>query len=168
MSVSIFSLIIAAPTGFFIASLRGQSKALNSQELLDSVSYNMEYMSRSLRMAKKQTILMPQCLSSTGLNYEKTAMGIKFLNYKSQCQEFFLEQGRIKESKNGTEGYLTPESLQVVSFSIGPSDSWDQDDHLQSRVTLFLELQGKDQRPETKAAIKIQTTISQRNIDVTY
>lgn len=190
VAVSIFTIVIAAPTGFLVGSLKGQQKALASQKLLDNTSYALEYISRSLRMAKKDTI--GSCISpldSTNYrNYEKTdfrelngigysGSGIKFKNYQEVCQEFFLDEteghetkDQLMESKNGTAPVaLTSDELEVVSFKIGPDDGWDQNDNNQPRVTLFLEIKGgKGQRPELRPLIKIQTTISQRNLDVPY
>lgn len=190
VAVSIFTIVIAAPTGFLVGSLKGQQKALASQKLLDNTSYTLEYISRALRMAKKDTI--GSCISpldSTNYrNYEKTdfrelngigysGSGIKFKNYQEVCQEFFLDEtgghetkDQLMESKNGTAPVaLTSDELEVVSFKIGPDDGWDQNDNDQPRVTLFLEIKGgKGQRPELRPLIKIQTTISQRNLDVPY
>jgi prepilin-type N-terminal cleavage/methylation domain-containing protein len=192
VAVAIFTIVIAAPTGFFTLSLKAQLKSLASQKLLDNTSYTLEYISRSLRMAKKDTI--GNCVSpldSTNYrNYEKTASrtlagieylgpGIKFLNYKTppECQEFFLDEteehetkGQLMESKNGAAPVvLTSKDLEIISFKIGPDDSWDQDDTDQPRVTLFLDIKGgKGQMAEIRPEIKIQTTISQRNLDVQY
>ena len=190
VAVGIFTIIIAAPTGFFVGSLKGQLKALASQKLLDNTSYALEYISRSLRMAKKDTI--GNCISPLDSinyrNYEKTdfrelngigysGLGIKFKNYQEVCQEFFLDEteghetkGQLMESKNGTAPVaLTSDELEVVSFKIGPAESWDQNDNDQPRVTLFLEIKGgKGQMEELQPLIKIQTTISQRDLDVPY
>jgi len=190
VAVGIFTILIAAPTGFFVGSLRGQLKALASQKLLDNTSYALEYISRSLRMAKKDTIgscVLP--LDSTNYrNYEKTDFrelngidysgpGIKFRNYQEACQEFFLDEteesetkGQIVESKNGSVPVaLTSKDLEIISFKIGPAESWDQDDTDQPRVTLFLKIKGaRGQKPELQPEIKIQTVISQRDLDVPY
>jgi len=169
VAVGIFIIIIAAPTGFLVGSLKGQQKALASQKLLDNTSYTLEYMSRALRMAKKE-LSAPACLSQNGLNYETTRSetGLKFINYKEECQEFFLEQKRLKESKDGIENYLTSEDLEITSLKFKLSGE-SQTDNDQPRVTLFLEIKGgKGQRPELRPLIKIQTTISQRNLDVQY
>ena len=55
VAVSIFTVIISIPTGFLVGSLRAQLKILASQKLLDQTSYLMEYMSRAIRMAQKDT-----------------------------------------------------------------------------------------------------------------
>jgi hypothetical protein len=115
-------------------------------------------------MVKKD--LTGKCLDSAGLNYQITqnGLGIRFLNYKDQCQEFYLDQTtlRLKE-KNETEDYLTPDDLEVLNFNlnlVGES----QKDNLQPQVTLFLKIQSPSLQPRPE--IKIQTTLSQRNLDV--
>ena len=178
VAVGIFTVVIAAPTGFLVGSLKGQQKALSSQELTDNISYTLEYMSRALRMAKKDKL--GNCLSVAKNNYETDPVSkdrVRFINYRNKCQEFFLDSNRLKarESLDNTAAhfqssvFLTSDDLEVVSFKIGPTDSWDQADNEQPRVTLFLEVKGaRGSRPELQPEIKIQTTISQRNLDVTY
>ncbi len=188
VAVGIFTIIIAAPTGFFVGSLKGQLKTLASQKLLDNTSYALEYISRSLRMAKKElncsdinTPTTCSCLKSNGygFNYENPEgdlSAIRFINYKDECQEFFLDESdhRLKESKNGaTPIALTAEDLEITSLA-GPGLKFklsgeSQTDNDQPRVTLFLKIKGaKGQKPELQPEIKIQTTISQRNLDVPY
>lgn len=169
----IFSLIIGAISGVFISSLRSQKSALSSQRLLDQTSYALEYMSRALRMSSKQTADIPACLSQSGLNYEIThsGSGLKFINHleNDDCQEFFLENKQLKQKKNNlTETVeLTSSNLEITSLNFllqGES----QDDDIQPRVTIFLAVKGKGQKLEEQPAIKIQTTISQRNLDINY
>ena len=183
VAVGIFTIVIAAPTGFFVSALKGQQKALASQEVLDETSYALEYVSRSLRMAKKELDCASKSDPTTcaclkiggyGVNYELTheGKGIKFTNYQNQCQEFFLDinDNRFKEVKDGGEAIpLTSDDLEVVVFKIGPQDSWGQNDNKQPKITLFLEVKGVESaRPELQPKIQIQTTVSQRNLDVTY
>ncbi|MBU3935022.1 prepilin-type N-terminal cleavage/methylation domain-containing protein, partial [Patescibacteria group bacterium] len=168
VSVSIFAILVTTFTGFFIGAIQGQQKALASQELINNVSYTLEYMSRAVRMAKKELSDPPDCLSSRGLNYEKTkdGKGLKFINYDGICQEFFWDvaDNRLKESKSGGIAIpLTPINTEVVSFKLGPSDSWGQDQGTQPKVTIFLEIKGRGLRMELQPLISIQTTISQRN-----
>ena len=180
VAVGIFTILIAAPTGFFVGSLRGQLKTLASQKLLDNTSYTLEYISRALRMAKKELncsdITNPatcSCLKTQGYgyNYENPngdVSAIRFINYKEECQEFFLEGNRLKESKAGLENYLTSEELELISLKFNLFGE-SQDDTDQPRLTLSLDIKGaKGQMPELRPEIKIQTTISQRNLDVPY
>jgi len=176
VAVMIFSLIIGVISGVFISGLRGQKMTLSSQKLLDQISYALEYMSRALRMANKQTADIPACLFQEGLNYEIThsGSGLKFINHleEDDCQEFFLEDSQLKYRKKiGQAGEetldLTSSNLQITSLIFSISGEG-QDDDLQPRVTIFLNMKGKGQKPEEQPEMKIQTTISQRNLDVKY
>jgi len=168
VAVGIFFVLIAAPSSFFVSSIRGQQKVLASQELIDSVSYNLDYISRALRMAKTDT--EGSCIDSNA-NYKLTrgGSGIKFRNYLSVCQEIFLETGQLYESKSGEEAVaLTSDDLEVVLFEIN-SYGWTKVDGKQPKVTIFLYVKGRrGQKPELQPEIKVQTTISQRNLDVIY
>ena len=175
VSIAIFSLLIAGPTGFFISSIKGQKKALSSQELIDNASYFLEYFSRAVRMAQKAKDT--GCLSFSNLNYELIAgPGIKFVNYKGECQEIFLfldEQTktyRIKEIRKALdgipkEGFLTASNLEVSSFQVKLSGET-QGDNLQPKVTVLLKMKGTSQSEEMNPEISIQTTLSQRNLDI--
>lgn len=173
-AVTILFTVIASLVAFFTGAVRVQREILSSQELVDNISYSLEYMSRALRMAVKDDVGGKNCLDGNKVNYELTTrdgvvVGIKFRNYKNYCQEFFLEGGQLKEWKD-VDGVistndLTSENIEVSDFIIGSSDSWDQDDDLQPKVTLFIEARGV---LSERSVIKIQTTISQRNLDVRY
>jgi len=166
------SLVIAAIVVIFTASIRGQIRNLASQELSDQTSYVVEYISRALRMAKKDSDGL--CTGDASLNYIKTHSnnGIKFLNYRDECQEFYWATTTdtsklVEEVGGGSAVDLTSDELEVVSFKIGPNDSWDDGDSLQPRVTMFFDIKSKasgikaSQQPE----IIIQATVSQRNLD---
>lgn len=170
VGVAIFMLILTPAVSFFVSSLKAQQKVLFSQKLLDNISYSLEYMSRTLRMAKKDT--SGNCITKN-MNYElsRGGRGIKFLNYNDICQEFYwdtaLNPRRLNEVKNGLTLPLTASDADVVSFKIGPTESWDQNDDEQPKVTIYLEVKGvKSPKPELQPDIKIQTTISQRNLDI--
>ncbi len=170
IAIFIFSIVFGAASGLFVSAIKNQSRTLANQQLLDQTSYTIEYIGRAIRMAKKD--IEGSCISAK-LNYATTTSGeggIKFKNYLDQCQEFFRDCGggvcKLRENKNGTVSDLTSPNLYVESFNVGHSDSWGQDDNLQPRVTLFSEIRkaGAGNQPK----IKIQTTISQRQLDIQY
>lgn len=169
--VIVFTLLIGTGLGLFVSSLKAQRQSLATHEVLNQTSYLIEYMSRALRMAKKD--ISGNCLTTAGAksNYETGTNRIRFLNYDDKCQEFFLEGGQIKEQKStddtelnfGLALPLTSSGLQIVSFNIKLSGQQQPPvDLLQPRLTIFFAIQGREQ-----SEIKIQTTISQRNPDTT-
>jgi prepilin-type N-terminal cleavage/methylation domain-containing protein len=161
--ISIFTIFISSVSGIFIFSLKTQRRVLAERELIDQTSYVLEYMGRALRMAKKDDEEEKKCLSEKR-NYEVTPdhQSIKFRNYKDECQRFYLEDGQLKEERDGKIFSLTSEDLRITKiefYLIGDEPN----DNLQPRVTISLKIMKKD-HPETE--FTIQTTVSQRNLDV--
>lgn len=165
-AVAIFSIFAAISTGFFVLSLKTQRKILALREIIDSSSYALEYMGRFLRMAKKDDLGGVDCLAGEKVNYETNLSGqeIKFRNYKDECQRFYLENNQIKEERGESVFPITPADLEVTSLTFKISGE-QQQDNLQPKVTIRFEIQKKGQ-PATK--MLIQTTVSQRKLDVTY
>ena len=162
VAVTIFSFVSSISAGIFISGLRAQKKFLAVQELSDQMSFLMEYMSRSIRMAKKDDLDGVNCLSGDKVNYEIThsGQGIKLRNYKNVCQEFYLDGNILKENKAGTIYDLTSSYFQVLNFNVALFGQTQQDS-LQPKATLFLEIKGRE-----GVKIASQTSISQRNPDV--
>ena len=157
VTVAIFSLIVSSAVGVFVSALQAQRKSLAMQELLGQTSFLMEYMSRAIRMAKKD--ISGNCIDAK-LNYKIADHGIEFMNYKGECQKFFLSGNQLKEEKNGVVSDLTSSHLKVLNFNINLLGQTQADD-LQPKATLFLKIEGKE-----RSQIRLQTTISQRNPDI--
>ena len=166
VSMTVFVLIVSSATGFFTSVLKAQRKLLATQEIFSQVSYLEEYVSRSIRMARKD--LAGVCISARS-NYSIThsGSGIKFLNYKGECQEFYLYNSKLMESKNSVVSELTSSALTVDDFNINVLGN-SQSDNIQPRVTLFINVTGSGTRTEEQAEVQIQTTISQRKLDIQY
>jgi prepilin-type N-terminal cleavage/methylation domain-containing protein len=161
VAVAIFASVATAVSMLFVSAIRAQRQSLALQELLDQTSYVMEYMSRTIRMAKKD--MTGLCTGSVKLNYYFDGQCLKFKNYKGECQQFCLEGPRLKEIKDDVSNYLTSPELTVSSFDVSGDWSWNQPptDYLQPLVTISLEIEGKEQ-----SKIQIQTSLSQRDLDV--
>lgn len=166
VAVTIFALVIGSATGLFISAVRSQVKALAAHKLLDESSYVIEYMSRFLRMAQSTG---GSCTSG-GLNYENPggdASRILFSNYYGSCQEFYLDGGGLLKQDLDFLfwGELTSANLEVTSlqFNLSGEALIETGDYLQPRVTISMTIKKRD---ATGPEIKIQTTVSQRNLDV--
>jgi len=217
--MAIFLLIVGVAIAIFLSIIQSQKRILAQEQLLSQVSYTMEYMSKGLRMAKKDSV--GNCLVYTNSdlsisdtfpgytflysrpNYWKCVEGtctyvygvyegIKFINQSNDdvCQEFYLDadlttnNNVIKEKKiefpydqiSDTYSTLLTSSkfgIDYMKFSINGTSglaadgiygaSEDDDPVQQPRVTVILgfEIPGDKNQPE----IKIQTTVSQRNLN---
>lgn len=166
-AIAIFILMITSAMTAFVSAFRAQKRVLDTREVIDGASFVIEYMARAIRMAKKDDVeirgITKDCSGTPNdeVSYIITSSGsgIKFRNYKlNECQEFFLEAGRIIERKEGINTYLTPQGLQVsnLKFFYNPAVSE------QPRITIFLEIQkGIDE----KTRISLQTSVSKRDLD---
>lgn len=198
--MAVFLIIIATAVGIFISIVQHQRRIMSEQELLNQISYVVEYMSKALRMAKKDEI--GTCLideqGNTGYIYLLTKpdtssgfyRGVKFINQSDNdaCQEFFIEYiddtkpelgFALKEIKKYSSAdpddsiALTSDKVKINSIKFGINGSeggiWggvagaSENDDSQPRITISLDVQIKGDNQPVK---KIQTTVSQRNLNV--
>lgn len=167
-SVTIFSIVVLTVTGIFISVLRIQRKVLATQEILDQTSYALEYMSRALRMAKKD--ISGTCFGA-GDNYKlfttATSTGIKFIDSNNNCTEYYLENNMLKKAIGSSLSDLTSAKLKVNYFKI-VLDGESQNDNNQPRLTLSFEVESQRLSVNQRQKLRFQTTISQRNLDIKY
>ncbi len=163
----IFSIVIGAATGVFASAIKLQRYNLAHQQLLSQVSYAIEYMDRAIRMAKKDDGFC----GFAGQNY-KVSDGnrkIEFRNYKGDCQEFHLDTSinQLVASKGSYFSNIPLTSddfeFEIISFNFQLSGD-NPGDNAQPMVTVSMDIKGRGSGQQPR--IKIQTTISQRNLDM--
>lgn len=161
----IFSIVIGAAMGVFISAIKLQRYNLAHQQLLSQASFAVEYMDRAIRMAVKDDGFC----GFAEQNY-KVSDGnrkIEFKNYKGECQEFFWDtsdnQLKVYKTDFGTPLILTSDDFEITSFNFQVSGD-DIGDNIQPKVTVSMDIKGKGLGQQPR--IKIQTTISQRNLDL--
>lgn len=168
ISMTIFSIVMISAIGLFNAGIESQRKTLALQTLSDSTAYVIEYMSRAIRMAKKD---LDGLYITAGCNFENPGGDLSkiiFLNYDEERedkerQEFILENGQIKEKKEPASGFtaLTSDNFQVNKLFFKLFGECQTDD-FQPKVTIVIEIQTKETEPQI---LNLQTTISQRDLD---
>lgn len=168
VAIALFGLITGAAVNLLVSAIDAQRRSLVGQNIVSQSSFIMEYMTRALRQATKELTDPPDgcLLAGRGYNYEETLTGdggIRFINAQGACYEFYLEAGGIKEViDDGSPENLTPDNFIVTQFSFelfGESQS----DLLQPRLTLVLAIESAS---AVQFGLRLQTTISQRNIDI--
>ena len=174
ISMAVFSLVLVGASGIFVSAIRTQKRALAAEEISREASYLTEHISRALRMAKKDDIGgVVNCLMGDKTNYEiintATSTGIRFRNYKDQCQEFYLDMTTyqlMERIDSATSTPLTSSNLRVNYFNVKILGV-DQPpaDYQQPRVTIAMEI---TKPGGSQPKIKVQTTVSQRQLDFAY
>jgi|SRR3989338_1720903 len=178
VSLFVFSLVLVGAGGLLISGISVQRRAGAQQELMDQASYLAEYMSRTLRQARKELSDIPSnCLTTAGrgFNYELNPdkNRIRFLNRNGVCQQFFLSGTQIFEQTSadgtalnfGSQAALTSDNFQVTLLQFYISGAG-QEDNVQPKATFAIELKGKVLQAGFQPVTQIQTTVSQRNMDV--
>lgn len=170
VTVVVFAILLGAIIGIWASAIRMQRYILNSQELLNQTSYIMEYTSRAIRMAKKDVTDI--CAIGTN-NYGLPVSGddgVRFRNMSGICKEFFKNGDVLKDGDEGRpllsppfprDLDLTSSLLIVNDFNVLIQGDFPNN---QPRVTLFLDIEAGSFDP--KPRIKIQTTVSQRDLNI--
>jgi len=157
-----FSILIIVIASVFVSALRVENNVFATKKALSQVSYSVEYMTRALRMAEKDT---GQGCIPLGSNYEVGVGSITFKNVlqDGNCQSFYLSSGQIKvqDFNAGTNFDLTSSDVNVSDLDF-IAHGENQGDDFQPFVTIYLEAQSSD-----SPILKIQTSVSQRNPDIT-
>jgi prepilin-type N-terminal cleavage/methylation domain-containing protein len=175
VSIAIFLLAMTVVSELFIFSLRAHRKILAHSQMIGEISYDLEHISRGLRMAKKSDV-NDACLQQ-GENFKIQSGKLIFKNRKANgdidCIKFYYSHPTdypsgvmaLMEERNDFSGPLpltSPETNVTVFSVVQDSNSgWDQDDDLQPRVTLYIKTEDKE-----GGIFETQTTISQRDLDV--
>jgi prepilin-type N-terminal cleavage/methylation domain-containing protein len=165
VGMTIFSLLLGAIVGVFATAVKLQRKSFAEQEIINQLSFATEYMSRALRMAKRDD--RGSCLSSVGLSYENSGgrqSAVKFINHleNDECQEFFLERQQLMYRRGSKSPLpLTSPGLKIEDLRFKLSGA-SQSDQLQPRLTVSLTAKSGD----SAHSLKLQTTVSQRNLDI--
>lgn len=174
ISVSIFGILAVVLIGIFVAAINAQASVLQNQEIIGQAGYVLEYMDRSIRMSLRDTA--GDCVGTIDKNYSTTS-GITFLAFDTvagdyRCKRFYLESNKIKEQKStdetaanfGTGVELTSSKVKVNSLIFNVLG--DVMDTAQPQVTILINMESANRRLIPLPGIILQTTTSQRNLNI--
>lgn len=173
VSVFIFSLIIGGVINTLLTSITLQQRIITDQKMFAELSFALEYMGRTLRLAQKD--IDGTCTGFQNYNYNLFDEGntIRFLNYDGECQEFSLIgdaiNERIADSPNSSDlptfFPLTSANVIVTNmvFSNAGSD-WHSPATNQSKVAIGLKVEPKMGDSE----MTFQTVVSQRKLNLPF
>jgi prepilin-type N-terminal cleavage/methylation domain-containing protein len=159
----VFLLIVGSTIGLLTSVIESQVTSLREQKSISEVSYAMEYISRSLRMAKKDET--GSCTGVSNQTYSvRGSKEVVFLNYYGKCQMFsselltdgssrIYERRSINETSNDFSGpvHVTSANIYVHHLAFVPATSgW-------PRIMINIKF-----GPSQEISMHLQTSVSQR------
>ena len=151
VAVSIFIVVITVALTLFVSGINGQRKVIALQDVQDNVRFLMGFIIKEIRMSEINYI------NSSILNI--TRPGGELVTYT-----FNNSEGTIERTDSSTNGPINSNDVLVYGnfYGLGIGSS----DNQQARVTIVMDVQKNSGKVEGNASIKVQTTISQRNLDL--
>lgn len=168
ITFAIFAVVVTGMINVLVSAVKVQRQMLADQKMVEEVSYAFEYMTRAIRMAKKD--MEGTCVARYA-NYNYTNGVFSFLNSEGNCQQFKLNnsaiEARISANSSIPTGSFFPITSDAVTvtgllFNNGGS-SW-ASGGAQSKVTILVEAQSL----VGSSSINFQTTVSQRRLNTSY
>lgn len=161
LSIAIFSIVVGIALDLFIFSLKIQRENLTNQYLLDQANYVLEYISRQLRMVKKDE--NHECVEDPNYNYFLVfSGGIKFKDHTGFCQTIFLDEGRIKLNRSGVILPITSDDFEVTEFYANSIEKDSTGNNVQPRATVSFKIKKIGSQKE----FLFQTTVSIRKLNI--
>jgi hypothetical protein len=160
----VFLLIVGSIIGLLTSVIQSQVTSLREQKSISEVSYAMEYISRSLRMAKKDET--GSCIGVSGQVYSIGAdlKEVTFLSHHGRCQMFgselladgssrIYERRSIDETSGNFSGsvHVTSANIYVHRLAfVSVSSDW-------PRIMINVKF-----GPSQEISMHLQTSVSQR------
>lgn len=190
--VAITAITILATMQIIADMIRIQNRTLAQETMFDQVSYFFDYLSKDVRMADtdKDTgtgrkcdgffgaVVSPFPPAQRQMVYQSFPGDVLFLNQRGECVRYFYDnttigQGKVVLAKfkppagiNPPDTFalpLTSDDFDVKNLQFIISGQQTGNDTQLPIITVVLDIQNK--RFED-VKVKIQTTVSQRNLDV--
>lgn len=165
IGMGIFILVVGTGSGVLAYTIRTQRSLLTYQSITSELNFNLEYMSRALRMVVPDED--GSCTEAVGRTYKVDGSSLTFINHLQEgaCQKFFLEGGTLKyDPDTTTSGDIldmsSPDTeIESLRFAVSGEDTGDAK---QPQVTILIKVSSD----ELSDSVRLQTTVSARRLDI--
>jgi len=166
VSVAIFTFVMLIATSAIFTIVAANKKAESLRSVMDNLDFALESMARNIRTGSSYSCLSGGSGGGSEIgNCPSGATGFEFVSNQSNGAsiEYYLSNGEIMEDQTGWSNSvaITATEINVTSlefYLIGSGK-----DGLQPRV--LMTVIGSAGTESTQTQFKIQTTLSQRQID---
>lgn len=147
IAMTVFLVVVTITSSLFLLALRGQVRIVENQNILDNLRFGTEKIARAARISE---ILNADGPATSTLQLDHPDLG---------PVTYTLASNRIQETVGGDTIFLTAESIIISRLSFIVS----RPANTQPRVTIIIQADSADVRPEARTPIDLQTTVSSRN-----
>ncbi|MBU3922937.1 prepilin-type N-terminal cleavage/methylation domain-containing protein [Patescibacteria group bacterium] len=151
VALSIFMVVIIVVLTTFLSGINGQRKVIALQDVQDNARFLMNFMVKEIRMSEINSF------NSSNLNI--TRPDGELVSYL-----FNNANGKIERTDSTTSGPISSDNVFILGGFYGSGVG--KLDGLQARITIVMDVQKNSAKEQGRASIKIQTTVSQRNLDL--
>jgi len=148
VAITVFMVVIFVVLGLFVASLKAQRKVLAQQNIQDNARYLMGFIAKELRMSEIDSV-SPTVLNIT--RYGEVQNGVSVV-YSFASNGIYRDGELINSNEVNITG-------RFYDSGVGA-------DGEQARITIAIKIETISDKPEEEAEVNIQTTLSQRNLDI--
>jgi len=147
VGVSIFVLVTSTAVGLIMTSIQSQRKAIAIQEAQENGRYLLQFMAKEIRMSQVNT-----------LDGQTQILNIDHSDFGNII--YRITNGQVLRNNQP----ISSDNIQVDGWFY--IDGRSEDDYQQPKVTITLKIERTGQKSEEATSIILQTTTSQRNLDL--
>jgi len=158
ISLSIFSIVITIIGNITFDTLRAEAVAASNQVALDNARFILQRIAKSLRVS---------VIKTPGNNLDSDI--IKMEHPRRGTVEYFLSGNRIVErlgEDSTTDSFLDSSNVDIEKFIFNIKGADNGSDSRQPQISIILQVKPPNARQEELPPINIQTTLSQRCLDI--
>jgi prepilin-type N-terminal cleavage/methylation domain-containing protein len=149
VAMSIFAIVIIVVLGSFAMVIKGQRKVIAMQNVQENTRFLLDFMTKEIRM------------STINAATENT---ITIVRSDNQVVTYTFSGNNIERTSPSSSGPINSEEVLVngrfYAEGIGTGDGQ------QPKLTIAINVQSAGNQPEEQSRIDLQTTLSQRLIDL--
>lgn len=149
VAMFVFTVVIIVVLGLLSVAIKWQRRTLAQQNIQENARYLLEFMAKEIRMSA--------ITSSDGMsgNLSLVRSDGDSVTYSIYGNKIYRNSSPVSSDEVAVTGYFIIEGSEAGIT-----------DNQQPKVTISLEITGVGSRIEERPKINIQTTLSQRNLDL--
>ena len=149
VAMSIFIIVIIVVLSLFAMAIRGQRRVIAMQNIQENARFLLDFMTKEIRMSVISAV---------------ADSSISIIRSDGQIVTYLFSGNKIERTSPSSDGPINSDEVLVngrfFATGIGKADG------LQPKITIIMNVQSVGSRIEEQVSIDLETTLSQRLIDL--